>query len=252
MPENLTVLPAAPTVNAYEIIGKIDDSLGGEASAIAPGVFNSPGPKWLLRVLKQTATPIFTLCAMTWSWSCLLGIHGSTVDQTKSPIMTLSRSRGPGETLPRTLPVPHVQRRKKGSPMNYPHVVNYFRSHAWAVQESTFGTMLELVAKWERGEKFSAAEVAERISQANTRQGFNRADVNRDTVMISGGSRAGGGGRGSSGIVALIPILGVISHRAQMLEEVSSGGGTSHPKTNLSVSRSNGGTRCPGCSLRRR
>ncbi|MGB8912779.1 MAG: S49 family peptidase [Candidatus Sulfotelmatobacter sp.] len=114
--------------------------------------------------------------------------------------------------------------------MNYPHVVNYFRSHAWAVQESTFGTMLELVAKWERGEKFSAAEVAERISQANARQGFNRIDVHRDTVMLSGGSRAGGGGRGSSGIVALIPILGVISHRAQMLEEVSSGGGTSIQK----------------------
>ena len=51
MPENLTVLPATPTVNAYEIIGKIDDSLGGEASAIAPGAFNGPGPKSLLRVL---------------------------------------------------------------------------------------------------------------------------------------------------------------------------------------------------------
>ncbi len=48
--------------------------------------------------------------------------------------------------------------------MNYPHVVNYFRSHAWAVQESTFGTMLELVAKWERGRKIlSDAEVAEQI-----------------------------------------------------------------------------------------
>ncbi len=63
MPENLTVLPAAPTVNAYEIIGRIDDSRGSEASAIAPGIFNSPGPKSLLRVLKQNGeTDFYALC----------------------------------------------------------------------------------------------------------------------------------------------------------------------------------------------
>ncbi len=114
--------------------------------------------------------------------------------------------------------------------MKYAHVVTEFRSRAWAVQESTFGSMLELVAKWERGEKFSEEEVSQRIREANARQGFNRGEVDRDTLMISGGSGGAGRGRGSSGVIAVIPIVGVISNRIQMLDSISSGGGTSIQK----------------------
>ena len=114
--------------------------------------------------------------------------------------------------------------------MNYARIVTEFRTRAWAVQESTFGSMLELVARWERGEKFSAEEVEVRIRQANARQGFNRDDANRDTLMISGGSSRSGGGRGTSSIVVVIPVVGVISHRIQMLDSISSGGGTSIQK----------------------
>lgn len=114
--------------------------------------------------------------------------------------------------------------------MKYAHIVSEFRSRAWAVQESTFGSMLELVAKWERGEKFSEEEVSQRIREANARQGFNRGEVDRDTLMISGGSGGAGRGRGSSGVIAVIPIVGVISNRIQMLDSISSGGGTSIQK----------------------
>ncbi|MGB8912780.1 MAG: hypothetical protein WCC85_10935 [Candidatus Sulfotelmatobacter sp.] len=45
--------------DCYEIIGKVDDPLGGYASAIRPGASYGPGTKWLLRVLPTNAHPEF-------------------------------------------------------------------------------------------------------------------------------------------------------------------------------------------------
>lgn len=112
--------------------------------------------------------------------------------------------------------------------MNYARVVTEFRTRVWAVQEQTFSSMAQLVERWSRGEKFSEEEVAARIREAN--YGLDRGEGSREPAMlaISGGSPRSGSASGSrSGIVALIPVLGVIAHRANMFSDISGGGGTS-------------------------
>jgi capsid assembly protease len=117
--------------------------------------------------------------------------------------------------------------------LNYTRVITEFRNRCWAVSTDTFGSMLELMARWGRGEKFSQDEVEVRIREANARNGMSHgsADLYREAVMISGASRRNGTGANSSGgAVALIPVIGFISHRASMLTDISSGGGTSVEK----------------------
>jgi signal peptide peptidase SppA len=118
--------------------------------------------------------------------------------------------------------------------MNYARVVTEFRSRACAVNADTWGSMLELVARWGRGEKFSEQEVEVRIRDANARNGVTREalDVYHQPVLISGRSRGGRSGSrgGSGGSVALIPVLGVICNRANLVSDISAGGGTSVEK----------------------
>ena len=115
--------------------------------------------------------------------------------------------------------------------MNYARVVTEFRNRVWAVQEETFSSMAQLVERWSRGEKFSEEEVGARIRDAN--YGLNRGEGSREPAMlaVSGGSTRSGAASGSrSGIVALIPVLGVIANRANMFSDISGGGGTSVEK----------------------
>jgi hypothetical protein len=114
--------------------------------------------------------------------------------------------------------------------MSYERVIAEFRTNTWALREETYTAMLELIAMWGRGEKFNPEQVAARIAGAN--YGLHRTDGVRETAMLatSGGSRRGGSGSSSSGVVALIPVLGVISNRANMFSDVSAGGGTSVQK----------------------
>jgi capsid assembly protease len=114
--------------------------------------------------------------------------------------------------------------------MSYERVIAEFRTNAWALREETYTAICELISKWARGEKFNQSEVAARIAAAD--YGLQRTDSVRETAMLaaSGGSRRGGSGGSSNGVVALIPVLGMISNRANMFSDVSAGGGTSVQK----------------------
>jgi signal peptide peptidase SppA len=93
--------------------------------------------------------------------------------------------------------------------------------------------MAQLVERWSRGEKFGTEEVGIRIAEANTRNGMIRGDeISREPAMLAsgGGSRRSGTGVDRSGIVAVIPVLGVITNRANLFSDISGGGGTSIEK----------------------
>lgn len=118
--------------------------------------------------------------------------------------------------------------------MSYARVCAEFRNRVWAVREETFSSMAQLVERWSRGEKFSGEEVGIRIADANARNSMIRldGDIYREPAMLaaSGGSRQGGSAGGTGGIVTLIPVLGVITNRANMFSDISGGGGTSVEK----------------------
>lgn len=82
--------------------------------------------------------------------------------------------------------------------------------------------MLELVARWGRGEKFSQEEGEVLIREANAHNGMNRGEVNHETLMLGGSKRGGAGGSGSGGVVAVIPIVGMITPSGQCIEKLTS------------------------------
>lgn len=92
--------------------------------------------------------------------------------------------------------------------MLYPHLVAEFYSRAWAVRKETLIAMRQLVDLRAAGETLSEAQIKERISSASYAGPRQRVNA--------------------PGNVALIPIVGVISHRMNMMSNVS--GGTSIEK----------------------
>ena len=81
----------------------------------------------------------------------------------------------------------------------------------WAILPATFASLTMIVRRHMRGEKLSAEEVERRIGAAK-RERAERAEAKSNI---------------RAGSIAIIPIWGVIDHRARMLEEESSGVGTS-------------------------
>ena len=86
----------------------------------------------------------------------------------------------------------------------YPHVVRAVFGTPWAIEESKLHAIIELIGVRAAGFRFDPEAIAARLEAA----GAARQPVQRST-----------------GLTAVIPIYGVIQHRADMLSEFS--GGTS-------------------------
>jgi signal peptide peptidase SppA len=81
-------------------------------------------------------------------------------------------------------------------------VLSYIRSHPWAMEPSAFGAMLEVVQLRVKGFHLTKAEKKSRIEAARRTPGLAM-------------SPAGPGG------VAVIPLMGVLTQRADMMRELS-------------------------------
>ena len=91
--------------------------------------------------------------------------------------------------------------------MKYVHLVAEFYSRAWAIRPEKLYLIDQLIRMRAAGHRFTDEEIRERIG----------ADV-------SAGPRP----RATTpGTIAVIPITGVISHRLNMIQQISGGGGTS-------------------------
>jgi capsid assembly protease len=99
--------------------------------------------------------------------------------------------------------------------MKYGRLIAEFYSQVWGLRPETFFTMQELIRMWGAGLKFDEKEVRSRIDASNEAQHFYA------------GPR---GGTSQPGGVAVIPIVGVISNRMNMVSEISGGGGSSIQK----------------------
>jgi signal peptide peptidase SppA len=105
----------------------------------------------------------------------------------------------------------------------YARILNEFYGHAWAVPEDQLLRMHQLLSVQASGVKFSDPEIMDRITEANVQSGY----IARQHFAASPRRSQNSGG----GKVAVIPIVGVISHRASMIAEISGpGAGTSIQK----------------------
>jgi signal peptide peptidase SppA len=140
--------------------------------------------------------------------------------------------------------------------MKYSRIVAEFYSRAWALREETLFAMQELIrlqafaaAKW------TAEEIRQRIDAANAENGYLAehhggarfvAQDRFDDAQESLPMQAANGKRNSAapGSVAVIPITGIISHRMNMMSQLSGAGGTSIEKLTAQFRQALGDTNC--------
>jgi signal peptide peptidase SppA len=114
----------------------------------------------------------------------------------------------------------------------YARILAEFYGRAWGVPEDLLLRMHQLLRVQASGVKWSDEEIRERIADANSQSGFQRRehlDFRYSAVNPTARSERRGG-PSSGGKVAVIPIIGVISHRMSMVSEISGAGGTSIQK----------------------
>jgi signal peptide peptidase SppA len=121
--------------------------------------------------------------------------------------------------------------------MNYSRVIAEFYGQIWAIREETLIAMQDLLRHQAAGIKWTPEEIRERIAAANAASGFQGHegtarfvaqdkfdDAQESLPMVAAGGKRNAAGPGS---VAVIPMIGTISHRMSMMSEVSGGGGGS-------------------------
>jgi signal peptide peptidase SppA len=117
--------------------------------------------------------------------------------------------------------------------MKYAHAVAAFHQHCWALREETFSAMQSLLLQRSEGARWSAEEIRERIAEANAANGY--VPIARESARFLASSDDGGGGipmEGSNGrrnsaapgSIAVIPMVGIISHRMSGMTSMSGPG----------------------------
>jgi signal peptide peptidase SppA len=125
--------------------------------------------------------------------------------------------------------------------MKYERITAEFFGRAWALPEELLLKMHELLRVQASGVKWSDSEIMDRIAEANLKSGYER----REHLAVS--ERRG---RNSGGKVAVIPVVGIISHRASMIAEISgAGAGTSIQKLQGSLRQALGDPDCKAIVL---
>lgn len=126
--------------------------------------------------------------------------------------------------------------------MKYTHILAEFCTRAWAIREETLSAMTDLLRLQVTGVKWSQSEIVDRIQFSNDQNGTKRREENAmkmlpvafddDEGIAEGDGTKAASGRGAAarGTVALIPIIGIISHRMNMMGSISGPGGTSIQK----------------------
>jgi len=90
--------------------------------------------------------------------------------------------------------------------MKYSHVINEFNNTPWAIMPEKLAIMSEVLGYAAQGMHFTTEEIQQRIGATQARY-----------------EAAAGDYASQPGAVAVIPIMGVISQRVSMLEEISGG-----------------------------
>jgi signal peptide peptidase SppA len=118
----------------------------------------------------------------------------------------------------------------------YARILSELYGRAWAVPEPLLLSMQELLRAQASGTKWSDEEIHSRIEDANARTGYEareHLDFRYQTAALNplaASERRQGRIAGRGGRVAVIPVIGLISHRMNLINNVSGPGGTSIQK----------------------
>lgn len=111
--------------------------------------------------------------------------------------------------------------------MDYRHVVAWVRDQPWAILPEKLAVILDLIRFRSEGGKLSDADIAARVGVARPHPDIYVTSEAEGIAAVQRGEplAAATTGRARAGSVAVLPIFGVIAHRADALSEMS--GGTS-------------------------
>lgn len=139
--------------------------------------------------------------------------------------------------------------------MKYARIVAEFCGRAWALPEETLMAIVDLLRLQAGGAKWSQEEIRERIDTANAEKGYisvssgearfvaqDRFDDAQEGLPMRGAS--GKRNAASPGSVAVIPIMGVISQRMNLMAQLSGSGGTSIEKLTGQFRQALGDSNC--------
>ena len=120
--------------------------------------------------------------------------------------------------------------------MNYARILAEFHGRGWAIDEALLLRMQELLSAQASGAKWDDEEIRDRIADANAQSGYveGREHAFRYLPLQAAAPSQGRGGR-TSDKVGVIPIVGVISHRMNLISSISGAGGTSIQKLQAQV-----------------
>jgi signal peptide peptidase SppA len=110
--------------------------------------------------------------------------------------------------------------------MKYARILSEFYGRAWAVPEDLLLRMHHLLSTQASGVKWSDEEIHDRIVDANHRGGYEpreHLDFRYSASVATSEPSRAKNSRKRRG-VAVVPIVGIISHRANMISEISGPG----------------------------
>jgi len=134
--------------------------------------------------------------------------------------------------------------------MKYARIVAEFYSRVWALREETLLAMQELL-RLQAFEcvKWSAEEIRERIANANALNGYVPVErggaryvaFDQELEMEAASGKRNAAVKGS---VAVIPIVGIISNRMSLMDDISGPGGASVQKMTMQFRQAMEDTNC--------
>jgi capsid assembly protease len=112
--------------------------------------------------------------------------------------------------------------------MKYARILAEVHGRAWALPEDLLLRMQEVLSAQASGVKWDAEEIRERIAASNLTTGYEGRERHDFRYCAMGGDMKAAGSQGRSGrtsgkvgLVAVIPIAGIISHRASLVSDIS-------------------------------
>jgi len=118
--------------------------------------------------------------------------------------------------------------------MKYARIIAEFASQPWAIREDVLLRMREVLLHKASGITWSPEEIRARIDESNLANGYVPVTRERACFLSADGEsveiEAASGKKlqtSSPGSVALIPVVGIVSHRMSLMSELSGPGGAS-------------------------
>lgn len=111
----------------------------------------------------------------------------------------------------------------------YARILSEFHGRAWSISEDLLLRMHDLLCLQASGAKWSDEEIVHRIADSNATSGYEASEHLAFRYAPNPRASERGSNR-DAGKIALIPVVGIISHRMNMIDSISGPGGTSIQK----------------------